>query len=62
MTDRPPVSGEPTCRHPYIERHRNEQYDLTMWSCGICARRFYPACEKCVSVGHREGHGEHHDR
>ena len=57
--DRPATEPRTECRHPYIERHRNEQHDITMWSCDDCHRRFYPACEKCVSVGHREGHGEH---
>jgi hypothetical protein len=48
-----------TCRHPLIERYRNEGADISMWACTDCKRRFYPACEECVVVGHREGHGEH---
>lgn len=30
-----------------------------MWACADCWRRFYPACETCVDVGHRnETHPE----
>lgn len=28
------------------------------WACGNCSLRFYPACRKCVTVGHRNGHDE----
>ena len=50
---------EPACRHPSLHVSRNEEHDITIWACDDCYRRFYPACEKCVTVGHRTGHGEH---
>lgn len=64
MTD--PADTTPTswslradCRHSLIERHRNAEHDLSMWACADCKRRFYPACEQCISACHRSGHGEH---
>lgn len=48
-----------TCRHLSINVSRNDEYDITIWACAECRRRFYPACEECVTVGHRSGHGEH---
>lgn len=56
MTDTPAPT---TCWHPSIHVSRNEEHDITVWACEDCRRRFYPACEQCVSIGHREGHGEH---
>lgn len=47
------------CRHFSIQILHNNLRDLTIWVCGNCRRRFYPACEQCVDVGHRTGHGEH---
>lgn len=57
MTDTPAAPA--TCWHPSIHVSRNEEHDITVWACEDCRRRFYPACEQCVSIGHREGHGEH---
>ena len=47
------------CRHLSIHTSRNEEHDITLWACDDCQRRFYPACEQCVSIGHRGGHAEH---
>ena len=41
------------CRHPYITIYAEEDGPLRMWACAECGIRFYPACETCISVGHR---------
>ena len=28
----------------------------SLWYCDDCRRRFYPACETCVDIGHRKTH------
>jgi hypothetical protein len=33
-----------------------------MWACSDCNIRFYPACEICVTIGHRSEIHEPHDR
>jgi len=42
-----------TCRHPYITVFAEENGPLRMWACSECKIRFYPACEICVTIGHR---------
>jgi len=42
-----------TCRHPHITVYAEEDGPLRMWACSDCNIRFYPACEICISVGHR---------
>ena len=41
------------CRHPYITVFAEENGPLRMWACSECKIRFYPACEICVTIGHR---------
>ena len=41
------------CRHPYITVFAEENGPLRMWACSDCNIRFYPACEICVTIGHR---------
>lgn len=48
------------CKHPHLVAYSDEDGPV-MWACARCSRRFYPACEKCVTLGHRGGHGEHRD-
>jgi len=61
----PSALSNPTCLHPFVRgMYAEDQISgttIAVWACDDpdCSRRFYPACETCVSVGHREGHGEH---
>lgn len=45
------------CRHATVVTWGTP--DNRLWACASCSRRMYPACETCVSVGHRnETHPE----
>jgi hypothetical protein len=64
MTSKPTVPAVRLCRHPYITVFAEENGPHRMWACDACNIRFYPACEVCVSIGHRgEVHVEdpHHE-
>lgn len=63
MTDHPTTEAQ-SCLHPSIRgmyAEKDGEIVVAMWACDNpdCSRRFYPACEKCITVGHREGMGEH---
>lgn len=47
------------CAHWHVETYRNDKHGIGFWACFNCKLRFYPACNICITVGHRKGHEEH---
>ncbi len=51
--------GTQDCEHSEITTYRlgpeasEAAGQVAMWACASCGRRFYPACEICITVGHR---------
>ena len=43
----------PECRHLSIQTYTFDEGEPALWACNDCRLRFYPACKKCISVGHR---------
>jgi hypothetical protein len=44
----------PDCGHLTIQTYTDAVTgEAHIWACADCKRRFYPACETCVSIGHR---------
>ena len=52
MTDVTPLTAE-ECPHIDVTTFGSAETGPLLWACDECKRRFYPACQVCVDVGHR---------
>ena len=41
------------CHHLSIQTYTFDDGEPALWACNDCQLRFYPACKKCISIGHR---------